>query len=219
MTLVKICGIMAPEHAQAAVEAGAEYIGLNFAPSRRRIGLSQAVAIATAAREAAAKRGQVVGVVGVFVDEQPAVINNLVAEVGLDLAQLSGHEWPAIAASIAVPVIKALRFDGHASEAAWLAFDRDRPLLLDAHMPGSWGGAGITGDWQRAAELAAERQIWLAGGLTPANVGVAVRAVRPYVVDVSSGVERDGAKDAALIAAFVRAAKTAGETNDQMAPA
>ena len=152
MVLVKICGIMAPEHAQAAVHAGAEYIGVIFAPSRRRVELPRAVAIATAARKAAAELGQVVGVVGVFVDEQPDVINQLVAEVGLDLAQLSGHEWPSAATAIAVPVLKAIRFDGHASEAAWLAQDVDRPLLLDAHVAGSWGGAGITGDWQRAVE-------------------------------------------------------------------
>lgn len=202
---------MAPEHAQAAVRAGAEYIGIMFAPSRRRVTQAQAVAIAAAARQAAAETGRVVGVVGVFVDEQPDTINSLVAEAGLDMAQLSGHEWPATASAIAVPVIKAIRFDAHASEAAWLALDHDRPLLLDAHVAGSWGGAGVTGDWQRAVELAAERQVWLAGGLTPANVGAAVRLVRPRVVDVSSGVERDGIKDAAAIDAFVRAAKAAGE--------
>lgn len=200
---------MAPEHAQAAVQAGAEYIGIMFAPSRRQVDSELAVAIAAAARQAAAELGRIVGVVGVFVDEQPDTINAIVAEAGLDLAQLSGHEWPDVSAAIAVPVVKAIRFDGHASEAAWLALDRDRPLLVDAHVAGALGGTGVKGDWQRAATLAAERPIWLAGGLTPANVGEAVRLVRPRVVDVSSGVEHNGSKDAGLIAAFVGAAKAA----------
>ena len=95
-----------------------------------------------------------------------------------------------------------MRFDGDQGEAAWIA-QRRHPLLVDAHVPGSFGGAGVTGDWMQAAALARSAEVWLAGGLTPDNVANAVAQVRPAVVDVSSGVETDGVKDANKIRAFI----------------
>ncbi|HEX6289254.1 MAG TPA: phosphoribosylanthranilate isomerase [Herpetosiphonaceae bacterium] len=210
---VKICGIMTPEHGRAAVAAGADFVGLVFAPSKRRISLLQARKIVAAVRAAADETGKVVGLVGVFVNEQPETINRIADEVGLDWAQLSGHEEVALAAAISRPVIKAIRFDRHPSEAGWLAQTGDSgqvaPLLIDAHVAGSFGGAGVTGDWEQAAAIARQRPTWLAGGLTPENVAAAVRRVQPNVVDVSSGVESGGVKDVAKIQVFIYAAKRA----------
>jgi phosphoribosylanthranilate isomerase len=207
---VKICGIMTVEHARVAVASGADLIGLILAPSRRRVEVDLARAIAVAARESAGARG--VEIVGVFVNESPATINELAGAIGLDRAQLSGHESRDDVAAIMVPLVKAIRFDDHPSEAAWIADSvthagRDVPLLIDAHVPGSYGGAGVVADWQRAAAIAQEREVWLAGGLTPENVGQAIAAVSPAAVDVSSGVETAGVKDARKITAFIDRAR------------
>lgn len=207
---VKICGVMLPEHARAAVRYGADYLGLVFAPSRRRVSIADAQAIAQAARAEAAAQQSTIKLVGVFVNEPADALNTIAADVGLDFVQLSGHETIAAATTIERPVIKAIRFDDHPGEVAWLAQQADpTPLLVDAHVAGSFGGAGVTGDWQRAAALARKRTVWLAGGLTPANVAEAVAVVQPQVVDVSSGVETDGSKDLAKIEAFIRAVKHA----------
>jgi phosphoribosylanthranilate isomerase len=206
MTNIKICGLMTPEHARVAAEAGARYIGLVFAPSKRRVSIEQARNIVAALHDANAQYGTQVEVVGVFVDAAAGEINRIAAEVGLHRAQLSGHEPASITEAISVPVIKAVRFDGHWSEGGWLAHQH-APLLVDAHVPGSFGGAGVTGDWARAAELTHHTEVWLAGGLTPHNVVAAIRQVHPAVVDVSSGVETDGAKDADKIRAFIASAK------------
>jgi phosphoribosylanthranilate isomerase len=211
MTRAKICGIMTPTHAHTAIEAGASFIGLVFAPSRRQISVNQAQEVVAAARKAVTQRSVAVEMVGVFVNETPEAMNNIAAQVGLDRIQLSGHEAPSIISSLHLPVVKAIRFDEDAGETDWLALAetaKDRlSLLVDAHVPGSYGGAGIIGDWQRAAELASHCSLWLAGGLTPANVAMAIQAVQPAVVDVSSGVETNGFKDHAKIQAFVLAAK------------
>lgn len=207
---VKICGIMTPEHGRAAVLAGADYIGLIFAPSRRLVTTEQARTIVAAARAAATEREAAVQIVGVFVNEQPQMINQLATELGLDWVQLSGHEPVAQADTIERPVVKAIRFDKHASEDEWLHGAPRYPLLVDAHVAGSYGGAGVTGDWLRAAELALHRSIWLAGGLRPDTVAQAIEMVRPQLVDVSSGVETAGVKDIAKIQAFISAAKQAG---------
>lgn len=209
---VKICGIRQPEHAVAAVQAGADFLGLIFAPSRRQISVEQARAIVESARAVAAEQQTPIGIVGVFVNEQAQSINAVVDALELDWVQLSGHEPITIAYEIRVPVVKAVRFDQHESERTWLdqlnADVTERyPLLVDAHVSGSYGGAGVTADWTTAAQLAQRWPVWLAGGLTPENVADAIQAVRPSVVDVSSGVETNAVKDVAKINAFIRAAK------------
>lgn len=211
---VKICGVRTPEAALAAAEAGADMIGLMFAPSRRQIEVAAARKIVEALR--ASSHGRDVVVVGVFVDEQPARIAEIAAAARLDWVQLSGHEAVAVADALDLPTIKAVRFDGDPSESGWIAASGDcasDPLLVDAHVPGSFGGAGVVGDWAAAARLAVQRPVLLAGGLTPLNVAEAIRVVQPWGVDVSSGVETDGAKDLDKIRAFVRAAK-AGARRD-----
>jgi phosphoribosylanthranilate isomerase len=216
--IVKICGLRSLGHALVAADAGADLIGLVFAPSRRRISPAEGAAIVNGLH---ARPGPQPLVVGLFVNTAPETINAVAAQVGLDLVQLSGTEPAADATAIMVPVIKALRMDGSADEAAWRtlaervaseqaqAANSGPRLMVDAHVPGAYGGTGVTADWARAAELAAHLPLLLAGGLTPLNVAAAIAQVRPWGVDVSSGVELDGAKDPRQIEAFIAAARTA----------
>lgn len=244
MTRVKICGCRTPEQALWAAEAGADFIGLVFAESRRRVDPEEAAevvrALGTPLRElevesppalyraatddlrawfehGAAALERLLSrkrplTVGVFANHDPEEINETVDECGIDLIQLSGGEpWSACLLANR-QVIKVVHIGAGDSAAATLA--RLEPggamaVLLDSAGDGTFGGSGRTLDWQLAAEVAAALPVWLAGGLTPANVAAAVRTVRPWCVDVSSGVETDGVKDAAKIRAFVRAAKEA----------
>jgi phosphoribosylanthranilate isomerase len=209
--VVKICGISTPGHALAAARSGADIIGVVFAPSRRRVSVETAKAIRSAL-DGLENRPLLAGV---FVNEARATILQLARDVGLDMAQLSGDETLEEVAAVArnISVIKALRFPaGTATQAAqdtctkYAAAGERLRLLVDAHHPGEYGGTGHVADWPLAAALAAEQDIILAGGLTPDNVAGAIAAVAPWGVDVSSGVESDGIKDASLIERFVRAA-------------
>ena len=214
MPVVKICGIGTQGHALAAARSGAGIIGMVFAPSRRRVTVEAAQAI-RAALDALGERPLLAGV---FVNETPAAILATAREVGLDVAQLSGDETADEVARLAydIPVIKALRFPAgtttQAAQATCAEYAAVAPggrlrLLVDAYRPGAYGGTGHVADWPLASALAAEHDIILAGGLTPENVADAITAVAPWGVDVSSGVERDGAKDAGLIERFVLAAR------------
>jgi phosphoribosylanthranilate isomerase len=150
--------------------------------------------------------------VGVFAGNDPEQINEIVDECGIDLIQLSGGEpWGACLLANR-QVIKAVHLA--AGEAAAAALGRIETgsamaVMLDKGSNAAFGGTGETLDWGVAGQIAAAMPVWLAGGLTPENVVEAVRAVRPWAVDVSSGVETDGAKDAAKISAFVSATKGA----------
>lgn len=209
--VVKICGLQDVSHARAAALAGADMLGLMLAPSRRR---TTPRAIRTI-REALQSEGQEPLLVGVFVNATADEINEAVADAGLDVAQLSGDERPEVIDQITVPVIKAVRPEPGAPETELLRtsdlwFDRARPVrafLLDAHVPGSYGGAGVLGNWTAAALVARRYPVLLAGGLNAANVSQAITSVRPLGVDVSSSVEVEGVKDPALIEAFVEAAR------------
>lgn len=205
MTIVKICGLRTAEHALAAATAGADMLGLMFAPSKRQITSPQAAALVATLRQHAA--GTRVQIVGVFVNESPAVMDAIASEVGLDYVQLSGNETPEQAARLHTPWIKAIRFDDSALERDWLAKETTQPLLIDAHVPRSYGGSGQVADWARATDLATQRPLLLAGGLTPATVTEAITRVHPWGVDVSSGVETNGVKDIGKIAAFIIAVR------------
>jgi phosphoribosylanthranilate isomerase len=210
---VKICGVRSPEAALTAAEAGADLIGLILAPSRRRVDPQTAARIVAELRRS--PHGRDITVVGVFVDEAPERMSEIAMEVGLDWVQLSGHEAVEVATQIDVPAIKTLRFDGHESEAGWSEYGDTcdaLPVHVDAHVPGSFGGAGVVADWEAAGRLATSRAVLLAGGLTPENVAGAIAAVRPWGVDVSSGVETDGVKDLDKIRRFVAAAKGVRDT-------
>jgi phosphoribosylanthranilate isomerase len=208
--LVKICGLQAIEHALAAVDAGADLLGFIFAPTRRHVGPADVVQISRAVRLATPPDRRLT-LVGVFVDEAPERMRAIAQQCDLDGIQLSGDEPIAIAEHLpGLAIIKAIRFRETAVEQSWLNSEAPNiRLLVDAHVPGAYGGAGVVANWDRARQLAHRRPIILAGGLTPANVGAAIERVRPWGVDVSSGVETDGAKDSAKIHAFVAAAHAA----------
>lgn len=213
MTVVKICGLRSVEHALAAAEARADLLGFVFAPSRRQVQPEEVAEIAEAVR--AMPGGRRVTLVGVFVNESPERMSAIARMCGLDALQLSGDEEHSILKDLpGRMVIKAVRLDNTPQEHGWLS--ATAPLLLvDAHVPGSYGGAGVVADWERVALLAPQRPIFLAGGLTPDNVGAAVRRVKPWGVDVSSGVETDGVKDIAKIRAFVAAAQGGPDTRGE----
>jgi phosphoribosylanthranilate isomerase len=236
MTLVKVCGIREPRHAVAAADAGADFVGVIFAASRRQVTVEQAQAIARAlgSSQATAEVPPAAAandarwfrrwarsienllwrkrplLVGVFADAEPETMNSVAESCGLDLVQLSGHEAWGMCLEIGRPVIKAIRVSASASVRSILGTMRPGTAalcLLDSDVEGVLGGSGKTFDWELAQGVAAKRPIILAGGLTPENVGEAVLQVRPWAVDVSSGVETHGLKDVAKIRAFVAAAR------------
>lgn len=203
MTLVKICGLTTADDALAALSSGADMLGLNFYPgSSRYIDLNSA-------REVVATLPATAQVIGIFVDPDEAVVFRTVDRLRLAGVQLHGHETPQLISAVRarVPVIKAVRTLAEAQRA--LAFADQ--ILLDAPSPG-WGGSGKLPDWTLARELSSiTPHFYLAGGLTPENVSGAIRAVRPFAVDVASGVELSpGRKSKAAMAAFVKATKIGG---------
>lgn len=206
--IVKICGLRTSEHALAAAEAGVDMIGLVFAPSKRQITPEQAAQIASALRDSDVAMPLLVGL---FVNASPDEIARIAALVGLDRIQLSGSEQPDVLAHLPpLPVLKSLRLADAPDEAAWLALPPNTfTPLVDAHVPGSYGGTGALADWDKAAALARTRPIMLAGGLTPATVAQAIAQVQPWAVDVSSGVEQGGQKSAELIRSFIAQARQA----------
>lgn len=196
---VKVCGLTRPEDALAAEELGVDAIGLVFAASSpRRVDEA-------AAREVAAAVGPFVVKVGVFRDQPLGEVLRLVASLGLDAVQLHGAEDAAYAAAVRerARVVRALPAEAAAAPALLEGYPADA-FLLDAREPGS----GRTFDWERAAAWRGHPRLVVAGGLTPANVAAAIAALRPYAVDVSTGVEAaPGVKDRRLIEGFVRAAR------------
>jgi len=205
--LVKICGITRPDLAAAAVDAGADMIGLvHFSPSPRHLDPAAARDVADAARGSAL-------LVALVVDADDATLDTLVATVRPDALQLHGGETPERVAEVArrfgLPVAKALGV-ATADDLA-RARDYDCLLLLDAKPPQDAtrpGGLGRAFDWSLLDRLAPARPFLLSGGLTADTVQKAVREVRPYGVDVSSGVETEGVKDPSKMAAFVAAARS-----------
>lgn len=177
--LVKICGITRLEDARAAVDAGANAIGFVFWKESPRF------VDPYHARAMASQLPPFVTPVGVFVDQPADYISGVAALVRLGAVQLHGSESPAFAAALGRPVIKA-RSVGDADLDAW---PQDVTILLDACDPVKRGGTGRTIDWTAAAAVSARRRVLLAGGLTPENVGDALACVRPFGIDVSSGVE------------------------------
>ena len=211
MTKVKICGLTSLADAQAAAEAGADMLGFIFYPrSPRFVEPAHAAAIIASIQQMAVS----VKTVGLFVDAPLREIQETLRLCRLDFVQLHGGEPPHLLEMLQPQAFKALRptsLDEAAAEAEWYA-DLGPPdgpqLLLDAYHPQLHGGTGQVGDWAIAAALAPRYRILLAGGLTPDNVRQAVRQVRPWGVDVSSGVEAaPGQKDHDKVRRFVAEAK------------
>jgi phosphoribosylanthranilate isomerase len=208
MTRVKICGIKTIHDALAAMEAGADLIGFNFYPeSPRYIDAGICRDIMSVMR----LYGHIT-YVGVFVNAPREAVRATLDTCGLSLAQLHGDEPHEMLTALHGRAFKAFR----GLPAQLNGFSRkDAPaFLLDASVKGEYGGTGVTADWTGAAQLAGSHPLLLAGGLTPENVEEAVRQVKPWGVDVASGVESSpGVKDATRMRAFVQAVKRV-ETGD-----
>jgi phosphoribosylanthranilate isomerase len=199
MTAIKICGITRLEDARAAAALGASYVGFVLWPGSPRAASLEAV------REIVPALPESVTPVGVFVDPTADDVN-AATDAGIRMAQIHS-ETPSFLRGVVIPVVRAVhlavdREDGVEPDIA------DELVLLDAHDPVKRGGTGKPVDWRRAARIARARRVILAGGLTPDNVREAIAQVRPYAVDVASGVEsQPGIKDHARLEAFFAAVK------------
>ena len=201
---VKICGITSVEDAQAVEQAGADAVGLMFYEgSPRHIALEQAKAIVDSLSNTIVR-------VGVFVNSKESFVRQAMEICTLNMLQFHGDETPEYCARFEVMTLKAIRVSDESSLKEMERYSADG-FLLDAFSENSLGGTGETFNWELAKRATKSgRPIFLAGGLTSENVAEAVKAVRPFAVDVSSGVESEpGKKDAAKVRAFVAAAKGA----------
>jgi phosphoribosylanthranilate isomerase len=200
---IKVCGVTRAEDALAAVRLGADALGFNFWPGSRRHLTS------AAAREIIALLPPFVTSVGVFVNQSEGEMRAIAAETGIQVFQLHGDEPPELCARLPLPVVKAIPVDQVRSLSRLLSYEVSA-FLLDTPSRG-YGGSGEPFDWSLAEGVSEVAPVILAGGLTPENVAAAIRAVRPYAVDVASGVESSpGVKDMDRMSRFVSAVREAG---------
>ncbi len=204
-TRVKVCGLTRPADASAAVAAGVDALGVVLAKSPRRVSAERAAEVLAVAPAGVAR-------IAVLVDVTADVANAAIHALRLDGVQFSGAEPPESVAVVTGPVVKTL----HVRSAADVMEGLRRyvgvasAFLLDTHVPGAAGGTGLTFDWGSVAPLPEGARFFVGGGLTPDNVGDAIRTLRPWAVDVSSGLESaPGEKDHALIEAFCEAVRRA----------
>lgn len=205
-TRIKVCGLTRAEDAIAAVEAGADACGFIFAASPRRVTIAEAARLAALVPPGVAR-------VGVFVDAEPGFVDEAVRVAGLTSVQFSGRESPQACSAAGLPVIKAVPVG---TDFGWEAVEPYRghasALLLDTYDPQRAGGTSRAFDWRRTGEPPGWAPCFVAGGLNPDNVGSAIRILRPYAVDVSSGVESSpGVKDQEKIHAFCAAVRSTDE--------
>ena len=206
---VKICGITSPEDAATAAQAGADLLGLVFYDqSPRCVDIEAAAEISRSIPPYVLR-------VGLFVNAQPQQVAEAITRCGLQKLQFHGDETPEYCGQFGMMTMKAFRVRGPETLDLLQQYPTDA-WLLDAHVKGQFGGTGQTFDWGLAARAVQfGKPVFLAGGLAPGNVAEAVRAVRPYGVDVSGGVESaPGRKDPEKVKAFVKAAKEAAEAGD-----
>jgi phosphoribosylanthranilate isomerase len=212
---IKICGITNVDDAEAAIAAGADILGFIFYSKSPRYITPERTAAIVEALHVRHDSDAMPHTVGVFVNAEPMFVRQVLADAGLDLAQLHGDESPTDLMKLERRAYKALRPTSHEdAAAAAAAFSSYSPtggpaFLIDAYDAHAYGGTGKVADWTTAAALAhLYPGLMLAGGLTPANVAAAVRAVRPWGIDVSSGVEAaPGRKDHAALTAFIANAR------------
>ena len=201
MTIIKICGIKTLIDALAAIDAGVDFLGFNFYPKSTRFIEKEICAEITSVLK---REYPQIKLVGVFVNSAVGEVKNILETCSLDLAQLHGDETPEMFAQLVPRVFKAFR--GIPSDITGYERNESPALLVDAAVKGVYGGSGVTADWSATAELSKRYPLLLAGGLTPENVADAVRQVRPWGVDVASGVESAaGEKDVSKMKAFVQA--------------
>ena len=224
LTRVKICGLRRPQHARVAIDAGADLLGIVFAPSRRQATVDEGRAIraevgarievvdSTPEAFAAARKEHGALLVGVFAGQSSDEINHIAVAVDLDIIQLSGGEDPAIIARLQRPVIRTVHVGPDTAAKAVLSAATRRPPSV-THLDtksAEGGGSGETFDWAVAATIAPMHDFLMAGGLDPENVAYAIAQIQPWGVDVSTGVETDGIKDPAKIRAFLAQARNEG---------
>lgn len=202
-TRIKFCGITRPQDARLAVDLGVDAIGLVFTRrSQRFLGLSQG-------REIRRMLPPFMSAVALFMDDEPSWIEEVIAHVQPDVLQFHGAEAGPFASSFSRPYVKAVPMATVEDAVAYVGLHpAASAFLLDSHAMGALGGSGETFDWKRAPRIG--RPTILAGGLDPANVAQAIALVRPYAVDVSSGIETtSGIKDSSKMRRFVEAVRTA----------
>jgi len=199
---IKICGLTRVEDVKAVVAAGVDAIGFVFTASPRRISAQQAVQLSRHIPEGILR-------VGLFLNQPQSEVAEVLNEVALDVLQFHGSESEHECLAFGVPYLKAVAMmDEQSAGQAEADYPAAMGLLLDSHTVDKPGGSGKVFDWTISRPRG--KHIWLAGGLNADNVGLAIRTVKPYAVDVSSGVEASpGIKDAAKIVAFVLAVKEA----------
>lgn len=200
MTKVKVCGIRRQKEAQWALEAGADAIGFVFADSKRKIDVEAAARISASLPPRILK-------FGVFVNESEERLEEIFKRVNLDYVQLHGDESEQFCEAINIPFVKAISVK-EKEDLEGIEHFGGEMILLDSGKGPYRGGNGTTFNWDYAVSVELSQDLILAGGLNPDNVREAIKKVRPYMVDVSSGVETDGKKDRVKIESFIREAKS-----------
>ena len=203
---VKICGLTRDEDVKAAVVAGADALGFVFAASPRRITIDTAIRLASHVPAGVLR-------VGLFMDQDRSEIKRVTNSVALDILQFHGSESERECSAFNLPWLKAVAMENIESiKLAELHYPGAAGLLLDSHTRGKRGGSGKSFDWSLSTPVS--KPVWLAGGLNEDNVGRAIRAVRPFAVDVSSGVEvAPGIKNASMINTFIKAVRDVENEN------
>ncbi len=214
MTFTKICGLSEIQHVLAAAEAGADFIGLVFASSPRQVSTKKALQLIEAVCHLKARPA----VVGVFVKSSADEVNRIADYCRLDRVQLSGDESWEYCRRIERPIIKAIHISSTSTPdeimseittGCRLLSEQNLICLLDSKVGDKYGGTGQAFDWKIAKKIAGRFPIFIAGGLTPRNVGGLIKKAQPWGVDVSSGVETGGQKDTKKIRAFIQAVRVA----------
>ena len=219
MTKIKICGIKEESLALAVAEAGADFIGMVFAESPRRITPKKAEKIVAKLKNSGAS----VETVGVFVNTPAANVIKIATSCNLDWIQLNGDEPWAYCRELDRPIIKVTRVSrvlhpdtiiANLAYGSKLLTEQKHMFLLDSNSGDKFGGTGMKFDWDLARPIAQQYPIIIAGGLNPDNIAEAIRVIKPWGVDVSSGVETKGVKDIDKILKFIKAVRKADADND-----
>ena len=218
MTMFKICGLRDSSNALVAAESGADLLGFNFVEGvRRQLLPEEGAKIIAEFRDCTSADSP--GIVGLFANQPAHFVNEVASLCGLDYAQLCGDEPPEMWDLLDIPVIRQVKVREDLPREASIeiacrlvqeALDVGQIAVLDKYKAGHLGGTGLVFDWGLARDIARDHRVVLAGGLTPDNVTGAIETVRPWGVDVSSGVETNGQKDPDKIRAFAAAVYSAG---------